>query len=518
MCSCTTKTEPIALPIMGWSSWNAFMTEISDSIIIHQADVMASSGLSEVGYEYVNIDDGYFGGRDENGTLLVHPVRFPSGIEWVVDHIHGLGLKAGIYSDAGDNTCGSLNNKDSLGIGAGLYGHDAQDIDQFFNKWKFDFFKVDFCGGRQLNLDAQERYRTISNTIKEISTRPVVFNVCRWRYPGTWVSEVSDSWRISGDLHPSWNRVNYVVKKNMYLSAYAGGGHYNDMDMLVVGYNGKPTGLWMGTVLTYEEEEAHFGMWCIMSSPLLLGCDMEFIPERTKEIITNRELIALNQDPLGLQAYVVQHDGKGYVFVKDILARGGNTRAVALYNPCDSTIDFSVPSHVLSFDGVMKLRDLNRHEDLEDTDCIRMSVPGHGAKILRAEGRRIEQTIYEAEWGFIPTYNEISEEGGKYAQCEAASCGAYVIGLGGSDECRLEWREVVSSKAGKKHILLTLFPTESGEAVLSVGKTDYPFSFDAAEDGKAVTVTIKAKLAKGVNTVIVRSQHALPPIDYLEIK
>ena len=177
-------------PTMGWSSWNTYRVNISDKLIMKQADAMSRNGLKEVGYKYINIDDGYFGGRDASGELITHPVRFPNGLKQTVDHIHALGFKAGIYSDAGRNTCGSFWDKDSLGINVGFYGHDRQDADYFFKEIGFDFIKIDFCGGDakqnfdQLGLDEQERYTAIHNAILATGRKDVRMNVCRWDFPG----------------------------------------------------------------------------------------------------------------------------------------------------------------------------------------------------------------------------------------------------------------------------------------------------------------------------------------------
>ena len=154
--SCTShQPQAVKPPLMGWSSWNAYMVDISDSIIIHQANLIVKRGLKDAGYGNVNIDDGFFGYRDQRGYMIPHPQRFPGGsaqMRSISDHIHSLGLKAGIYSDAGDNTCGSSYNKDLNGIGAGLWMHDVQDADQYFNNWNFDFIKIDYCGGIHLRL------------------------------------------------------------------------------------------------------------------------------------------------------------------------------------------------------------------------------------------------------------------------------------------------------------------------------------------------------------------------------
>ena len=354
----TTLSEnerPFNPPIMGWSSWNAFLVDISEDIIKHQADLMVEKGLKDAGYQYINVDDGYFGKRNENGVMQANEKRFPNGMKPVADHIHSLGMKAGLYTDAGTRTCGSLWNKDSIGIGAGIYGHEPQDAQLYFGDWGFDFIKIDYCGGEVLGLDEKERYTSIRNSIDKVN-KNVSINICRWAYPGTWAKDAATSWRISGDINAHWNSLKYVVGKNLYLSAYAGNGHYNDMDMMVVGFrNNSRVG---GNGLTPTEEEAHFGLWCIMSSPLLIGCDLEKMPDSSLELLKNKELIALNQDPLGLQAYVAQHENEGYVLVKDIEQKRGNVRAIALYNPSDTVCRFSVPFSSLEFGGNVKVRDL----------------------------------------------------------------------------------------------------------------------------------------------------------------
>lgn len=286
--------DTVEPPLMGWSSWNTYRVNINEALICKQADAMVEQGLQAAGYSYVNIDDGFFGYRDKEGLLHTHDQRFPNGIKPVADYIHSKGLKAGIYSDAGSNTCGSIWDNDRNGVGVGLYGFERQDADLYFNKWGFDFIKIDYCGALQLDLDERKRYTEIVEAIREVCPRNISVNICRWAYPGTWVKDLARSWRISPDISPKWESVRSIIYKNLYLSAYAGEGHYNDMDMLEIGRGLNP-----------EEEEVHFGMWCIMSSSLLIGCDLTRIPEASLELLKNPELIALNQDPLGLQAYVV---------------------------------------------------------------------------------------------------------------------------------------------------------------------------------------------------------------------
>ena len=520
--SCCERPQGVKPPLMGWSSWNAYMVDISDSIITHQADLMVEKGLKDAGYRYVNIDDGFFGYRDERGYMVPHPERFPKGPEGMralVDHIHSLGLKAGISSDAGDNTCGSSYNHDLNGLGAGLYGHDVVDAERYFNEWDFDFIKLDYCGGQNLKLDPEERYREIRRVIDSVATRHIRINVCRWNFPGTWVNGIGDSWRISADIRPVWKSIKYIVGKNLYLSAYAGNGNYNDMDMLAVGYNIKPSPFWEeGLGLSYTEEEAHFGIWCIMSSPLLLGCDIEYIPEETMKIITNPELIAINQDRLGLQAHVVQHVGETYVFAKDILEKWGNTRAAALYNPADTSMQFTLTPEEIEMTGTLTVRDLNLNADLGECSSIEMTLPPHSAKILKVSGERIEPTLYEAEWGYCPDFTAIKGTGVKYVPMEGTSGRAVAMNLGGSESNCLEWRDVHSISGGEYELSLTIQYCEEATGLrISVnGEEKEIVSCGLAKDG-FYTLNTLAELNKGENCVRIWSETPLPAVDKLNI-
>ena len=507
--------QGVETPIMGWSSWNTYRINISDDLIRRQADAMVSLGLKDVGYSYINIDDGFFGYRDGQGVLQTHPERFPNGVEGVVDHIHALGLRAGIYSDAGANTCGSLWDADPNGVGVGLYGHEEQDADLYFNQWGFDFIKIDYCGaGQQLDLDERERYTTIVEAIrKACPERNISVNICRWAFPGTWARELARSWRISGDIAPNWDSVKSIIRKNLYLSAYAGGGHYNDMDMLEIGRG-----------LTPSEEEVHFGMWCIMSSPLMIGCDLTRIPESSLNLLKNEELIALNQDPLGLQAHVVQHEGEGYVLVKDILKRRGNVRAAALYNPSDTTCRFEVPLSALELDGRVSVRDLVKRQD-EGTvkDVLSYTLPPHSVRILRLEAaRRLEPTLYEAEWAYLPLYNDLGRQNRiiRPAACEEASGRMVVTNIGGSAANRIEWREVYSLRGGEYTMTISYLAPKGGVREVNDRMIEVWVNGDrqaevrelAATGTEGVcTVSVAVRLRPGYNTVCMGSPYTWTP-------
>ena len=470
-------------PLMGWSSWNTYGFQINDSVIQAQADAMVKLGFKECGYNHINIDDGFFGGRDENGKLLIHPTRFPNGLRPLVDYIHSQGLKAGIYSDAGANTCASYwgQPKDTIGIGVGLYSHDAEDMALYFNELDFDFIKVDYCGADPgnnadgLDLDVENRYKEIAAAIKATGRDDVTWNICRWAFPGTWACEIADSWRTTEDISLSWASVKKIINQSLYLSAYASPGHYNDMDMLEVGRG-----------LTDEEDKTHFGMWCMMSSPLLIGCDLNDIKGNALELMQNKELIAVDQDPLGQQAYVVKRENGGYVLVKDVEEKYGTKRVVAFYNPTDGTIEMSVDFSQLDLAGEVKVRDLFAKADkgVYETS-LAVNIPAHGTRIYKLEAdERLERTVYEAETAWLTSYQEIKNHEvygtAIYAEKGICSGGVAVGWLGGRDNNDLQWRNVYS-KDGGEYTLRVYFITgdertmklsvNGGEALVYTGKS-----------------------------------------------
>lgn len=503
----------IELPTMGWSSWNTYHVNINDSLIKRQADAMVALGLDDVGYRYVNIDDGYFGGRGENGKLKIHSVRFPKGLKPVVDHIHSLGLKAGIYSDAGRNTCGFYYDKDTIAHGVGLYGFDVQDTKFFFKDMGFDFIKVDFCGGNGLGgepvLDEETRYRAIADAIRKTGRKDVRLNVCRWDYPGTWVKDVALSWRISHDIRPRWSSIKDIIAQNMYLSAYAGGGHYNDMDMLEVGRG-----------LTDEEDKTHFGMWCMMASPLLIGCDLMSLNDHTLELIKNPSLIGLNQSQLGLQAYVVERKDSGYILVKDLNQLNGKVRAVAFYNSGDEPLDMTLYFRDVDLGGRVKATDLYAGKDAGVyVDCMRVKVPAHGTRIFRLEAeQRLPRVKYEAETAYISDYQELSNykvaKTGVYVEDDKCSGGAKAINLGWKPENDLIWDNVYVDRKGEYQISVAGMTPEPRNVYVEVnGKDIGVLEFNG--DG---TQNIVAKLKKGNNRIrLYNSKEAMPDVDYITV-
>ncbi len=499
---CATAENP---PLMGWSSWNTYGFQINDSVIKAQADAMIKLGFKDCGYNHINIDDGFFGGRDENGRLLIHPTRFPNGLRPLVDYIHSQGLKAGIYSDAGANTCASYwgQPKDTIGIGVGLYGHDSEDMALYFNELNFDFIKVDYCGADAknnadgLDLDVEKRYREIAAAIKATGRTDVTWNICRWAFPGTWACEIADSWRTTEDIYLGWESVKSIINQSLYLSAYTSPGHYNDMDMLEVGRG-----------LTYEEDKTHFGMWCMMSSPLLIGCDLNDIKDNALELMQNKELIAVDQDPLGLQAYVVKHENGSYVLVKDVEEKYSTKRVVAFYNPTDAAVNMSVDFSQLDLAGEVKVRDLFAKADKGAYEgSLSVNVPAHGTRIYKLEAEeRLERTVYEAETAWLTSYQEIknNEVYGTaiYAEKSICSGGVAVGWLGGKAENDLLWRNVYSKDGGEYTLRVYFITGEDRTMKLSVnGGEPIEYTGKSAGWGSIGYAEFDVVLRKGENIV-----------------
>lgn len=519
--SATTATAQDG-PTMGWSSWNTFALNISESIIKGQADAMVSKGLFDAGYDHINIDDGYFGGRDtETGQLKIHPTRFKNGLKPVVDYIHGKGLKAGIYSDGGYNTCGSYHGGDKTGEGVGLYQHDQQDCDMFFKDLGFDFIKVDFCGGDPvhnkdgLDLSEKQRYTDIAKAIKNTGRTDVRMNICRWAYPGTWADDAGFSWRTTQDIAPTWDSVKDILAQNLYMSAYSSKGHYNDMDMLEVGVS------W-GTPLTTEETKTHFGMWCIMNSPLLIGCNMKDLSTTNLNLLKNKDLIALNQDTLYQQAYLAAKVNDCYIMVKDIEKANDTKRAFAIYNPNDAAKKVTLNFKDIDLADSVTLHDCFTKKDIgKFYGTYEVSVPKHGTKIYVAEAdTRLERTRYEAETGYSKAYSEIDWNICQYSEASYCS-GGYKVGyIGGSNSNNyLEWSNVYSKEGGDYKLTIGYICGENRTINVYVnGKKAKGLSCNSGGWEKVGKKTLDITLEKGENTIrLVNTSGWLPDMDYIDV-
>ena len=508
-------------PTMGWSSWNTFELNISESIIKGQAAAMVSKGLFDAGYDHINIDDGYFGGRDaETGKLKIHPTRFPNGLQPVVDFIHSKGLKAGIYSDGGYNTCGSYHGGDKTGEGVGLYQHDQQDCDFFFKELGFDFIKVDFCGGDPvhnkdgLDLDEKARYTAIAQAIKNTGRTDVRMNICRWAYPGTWANNAGFSWRTTQDIFSNWDSIKDILKQNLYMSAYSSKGHYNDMDMLEVGVN-----KW-GNELTAEEAKTHFGMWCIMNSPLLIGCNINSLSTTNLNLLKNKDLIALNQDTLYQQAYLAAKVNDCYIMVKDIEKANDTKRAFAIYNPNDAAKKVTLNFKDIDLADSVALHDCFTKKDIgKFYGTYEVTVPKHGTKIYVAEAdTRLERTRYEAETGYSKAYSEIDWNICQYSEASYCS-GGYKVGYIGGSNNYLEWSNVYSKEGGDYKLTIGYICGENRTINVYVnGKKAKGLSCNSGGWEKVGKKTLDITLEKGENTIrLVNTSGWLPDMDYIDV-
>ncbi|KAG7363639.1 alpha-galactosidase [Nitzschia inconspicua] len=271
-------------PPMGWNHWNAFHCDgLNEGLIHDTAHAMVDLGLAELGYVYLNIDDCWQLSRNSTGFIQEDLQKFPSGIAALSDYVHNLGHKFGLYSDSGIMTCQRR---------PGGLGHEQQDA-AIYNEWKIDYLKYDNCYATGLG-NVRWRYRRMHDALNATG-RTIFFSMCEWGVedPATWAMQVGNSWRTTADIGPTWKSITQRLDLNDQWHAYAGIGGWNDPDMLEVG-NGD---------LTLAEQRAHFTMWCLIKSPLLLGNDLRSVSPEVIEIISNKEVIALNQDPLGVQGY-----------------------------------------------------------------------------------------------------------------------------------------------------------------------------------------------------------------------
>ena len=356
-------------PPMGWNSWNKFGCNVSEQLVRGAADSIVRTGMKEAGYEYVVIDDCWQVSRDDNGNIIVDATRFPAGMKVVADYIHSKGLKLGIYSDAGRATC---QNR------PGSRGYEYQDARQYA-AWGVDYLKYDWCNHD--TQDSQSSYETMRDALKK-SGRPIVFSICDWgsTKPWLWAGPVGNLWRSTGDILAKWDDkekwggsgVVQILDLQDGIESYAGPGHWNDPDMLEVGNEG----------LSDTEARSHFSMWCLMAAPLMAGNDLEHMSDATLATLTNKEVIAVDQDPLGNQAKRVKKEQGLDVWVKQMK---DGSRAVGLLNRSASESQITVHWTDLGYPQSLKakVRDLWAHSEVGiHTGSYSATVPSHGVVVI----------------------------------------------------------------------------------------------------------------------------------------
>jgi alpha-galactosidase len=358
-------------PPMGWNSWNKFACKgINEKVVREAADQMASSGMKDAGYQYVIIDDCWQTGRDASGNIVVDPEKFPGGIKALADYVHGKGLKFGIYTDVGTMTCAKR---------PGSIGHEYQDARQYA-AWGVDYLKEDWCNTLP-GQNAESSYTLMRNALAETG-RPIVFSICEWgsNKPWLWAGPIGNLWRATGDIQDCWNckkdwggnGVTQILDLMNGIEIYSGPGHWNDPDMLEIGNGG----------LSTVESRAHFSMWALFSAPLLAGNDLGNMSADTKEILMNKEVIAIDQDPMGVQGHRVKRTGDLEVWSKQ-LADGG--RAVALLNRSDKPAIISADWRDMGYPAEVSanVRDLWAHKDLgAKSGSYSAEVPSHGVVMV----------------------------------------------------------------------------------------------------------------------------------------
>lgn len=360
----TTERGKLApTPPMGWMTWNMFKGDISEQLIKETADAMVESGLRDAGYKYVFIDDLWQGGRDNRNNIIPDPKKFPNGIKALADYVHSKGLKLGIYSDAAQLTCGGCTAS---------YGFEEQDA-RTFASWGVDYLKYDYCNAPEDSATARLRYKTMADALSK-SGRDIVLGICEWgqRNGEEWCEHVGGQlWRTSSDVRDMWKDiVNQggagildIINVTAPLSKQVRHGQWPDMDMLVVGLNGKggPSSDLGGVGCTYTEYQTQMSMWCMMSSVLALSNDLRHLTPEDKRILLNKEIIAIDQDPLGKAAERVVNEAGHQVFVRP-LANGSH--AVAILNSGDKAQRLSVLFKQLGLTGKYTVRDVWQHRDI----------------------------------------------------------------------------------------------------------------------------------------------------------
>ncbi len=355
-------------PPMGWNSWNHFGISINDSIIREIADAMVSSGMAEAGYEYVVIDDGWEGGRDENGNIYPNS-NFPD-MKALADYVHSRGLKLGIYSSPGPKTCGGYE---------GSYGHELQDA-KTFASWGIDYLKYDWCGAMRIYGYSRENmkraYQKMGMALLE-SGRPIVYSICQYGFENVWewgAAAGGNLWRATRDINDSWEKISQIGFSQNELEPFAGPGHWNDPDMLEVG-NGD---------LTTNEYKAHFTLWCMLAAPLIAGNDLRNMSEQTISILTNQELININQDKLGKQGRRIAVKDSMEVWSKPLI---DNTVAIAIFNRKNNIAEISFSWNELEFIQPPKnLHDAWQNKTIKvKNEGISFTVPPHGVKLYKIE-------------------------------------------------------------------------------------------------------------------------------------
>jgi alpha-galactosidase len=406
-----------ATPPMGWNSWNKFGCAVSEQVIRDAADALVSTGMRDLGYRYVNIDDCWQTSRANNGVILPDQNTFPSGMKALADYVHDRGLKLGVYSDRGTQTCAGR---------PGSQGYETLDAAAYAS-WGVDYLKYDNCN---VQLDAETQYKTMQSALAATG-KPIVFSICAWAF-SEYMPSTGQLWRTTGDIQDNWGSVMGIVDINARFGAYARPSAWNDPDMLEVGNGG----------MTTAEYRSHFSLWAMMAAPLIAGNDLSNMSDATRAILTNDEVIAVDQDPLGYQGYRVKRENDLEVWVKPLV--GSGARAVLLFNRSGSAAAMTVKWVDIGLRrGTATVRNLwarGDHGSFEDE--FTFNVPSHDVVMLKIVGSEPLPPVGNVElsdvpltyaangWGPVELDMSVGDEGAGDGKTLSIASTTYDKGLG----------------------------------------------------------------------------------------
>ncbi|MEW2401162.1 ricin-type beta-trefoil lectin domain protein [Streptomyces sp. NPDC046862] len=524
------RTQPVAVTSnqiavppapMGWASWNTFAAKIDYNVIKAQVDAFVASGLPDAGYKYINIDEGWWQGtRDSAGDITIDESEWPGGMSAIADYIHSKGLKAGIYTDAGKDGCGYyFPTGRPAAPGSGSEGHYEQDMLQF-SKWGFDYVKVDWCGGDAEGLDAKTTYQAISDAVTKASAttgRPLTLSICNWgkQNPWNWGAGMAALWRTNTDIifhgnAPSWDSMLANFDANTHPTAQHTG-YYNDPDMLMVGLDG----------FTAAQNRSHMNLWAVSGAPLLAGNNLSTMSTETANILKNPEVVAVDQDPRGLQGAKVAEDTTGLQVYSKVLS-GTGKRAVVLLNRTAGAQNMTVRWSDLGLTNASAtVRNLWTRSNVGSFGTsYTVSVPAKDSVMLTVTGgTEASSSTYEAE----ATANT---KGGSAADATCANCsgGTKVGGVGNGGANTLRFNNVAAGATGTKvvDIAYTNGGTATRTALLQVnGQQATTVSFPPTGSWTTPgTVSVQVSLAKGsANTLTFSNPSAwAPDLDAVQVR
>ncbi|KUM73381.1 RICIN domain-containing protein [Streptomyces curacoi] len=487
----STTLTGVTPPPMGWASWNSFASSIDHNVVKQQTDALVSSGMAAAGYKYVNLDDGWWQGeRDANGNIVVDETLWPGGMKAIADYIHSKGLKAGIYTDAGKQGCGYyFPTTRPAAPNTGMEGHYQQDLETF-QRWGFDYVKIDWCGGQAEGLDQEATYKAIAaanEAATAVTGHKLVLSFCEWGsgLSWNWATGYGDLWRTSTDVI-FWGQTPTTAKMltNFDRALHPAAqhtGYYNDPDMLMTGMSG----------LTAAQNRLHMGLWAISGAPLLAGNNLATMSTTTRDILTNREMIAIDQDPRGLQGVKVAEDTRNLQVYGKVLA-GTGKRAVLLLNRTSASASMTVRWADLGLtSATASVRNVWTGTDAGSFGTgYTTTVPAGDAVLLTVSGTEASGTTYEdTTTATTPTFGNVT----------AASAGTKLLDITYANGSATVRKATV--KVNGQYAYIVSFPP-TGSA------TTYR------------TVSVLAHLAKGANTVrfAAVSGTAAPDIDALRVQ